>query len=354
MLLSHLFSRSLPHLDWIQVEVTSHCNAACVYCPFTVYRKHWQGRHMRIETFEKILPFCSTGSMIHLQGWGEPFLNPDFFKMIAMAKKQGYRVGTTTNGTLTDRDCLAKMVDLGVDVIAFSLAATDSSNDDIRKGTRLQQVLTSITRLSSLKHNQQVSKPEIHIAYMLLKPGLANIKKLPALIQDLDISQTVISTLDFIADERLARASFLSNHQTLEDLQTQLNSVVADGRSRGVDIHYQIPGKEQQLFCSENVLNSLVVSSDGTVSPCVFTNMPLPVDHGSQKGPMESYIPLHLGNIHSLPLNRIWWQKQSRSMRSSFARNQHLRPCIKCPKRHTLTDQTLPASSVKDLMGVLD
>ena len=44
-----------PSLDWIQAEVTSACNAACTYCPRTVYRDAWLDRDLPLETFERLL-----------------------------------------------------------------------------------------------------------------------------------------------------------------------------------------------------------------------------------------------------------------------------------------------------------
>ena len=88
--LSNLF---LPFLDWIQVEVTSLCNAECVYCPHVVYEQFWQKNHMPIETFEKLLPAFRRTSLVYLQGWGEPFLHPRFFEMVRIARGCGCRVG---------------------------------------------------------------------------------------------------------------------------------------------------------------------------------------------------------------------------------------------------------------------
>ena len=87
-----------PRLDWIQVEVTTHCQAACWYCPHTVYRDHWDSRHLDPATWRGILPALKRARLVHLQGWGEPLLHPDFFTLVSQAKAVGCQVGTTTNG----------------------------------------------------------------------------------------------------------------------------------------------------------------------------------------------------------------------------------------------------------------
>src|SRR4030043_358357 len=137
-----------PSFDWIQVEVTSACNAECAYCPHTVYRAFWKNRYLSLNRFRRLEdPFTRTRH-VHLQGWGEPFLHPNFFDMVAIAKRAGCRVGTTTNGMCLDADHLVRIIDSGLDVIAFSLAGTDERNDIIRKGTRLDKVLKGMSGLS--------------------------------------------------------------------------------------------------------------------------------------------------------------------------------------------------------------
>jgi hypothetical protein len=58
----------LPTWDWIQLEVTSHCNAACSYCPHTVYRDNWSRQHFPLDLFERLLPVLSRARLLYLQG----------------------------------------------------------------------------------------------------------------------------------------------------------------------------------------------------------------------------------------------------------------------------------------------
>ena len=354
MFLRRIFSRSLPQLDWIQVETTSRCNAACVYCPYTVYRQHWIRRHLALETYCKLLPALPKTKLVHLQGWGEPFLNPHFFEMLRLAKEQGCQVGTTTNGTLLDRERLIRVVDHELDMIAFSLAGTDQKNDTIRRGTILEQIVQTIQMLNELKHEKNTPRPEIHISYMLLRSGLEDIAILPSLLQDLEVGQVVISPLDFIPNEELAQEAFTTPDTQFDELQQLLNSVREEGRRRGVAIHYQIPAGESQLFCAENVERSLFISSDGGVSPCVFTGLPVSNASLFIDGRERPYIPLNFGNVNEESLSRIWWKKDYRSFRRSFSSGKFAQPCLDCSKRRIITEKSSKTDSLRSLFNLLD
>ena len=140
-----------PKFDWLQVAVTSHCNASCAYCPHTVYRRHWQNRHLLPATFRCLLPDLKKVKLVYLQGWGEPFLNPDFFTFVSLAKQAGCQVGTTTNATLLTKDTIAQIVASGIDMVAFSLAGIGETNDIWRRGTSYRQVLEAIQALQECK-----------------------------------------------------------------------------------------------------------------------------------------------------------------------------------------------------------
>ena len=115
-----LFQKKFSRLDWIQVEISSYCNASCVYCPHTAYKDNWQNRCLPLEIFKKLVPAFAKTKLIYLQGWGEPFTNPHFFDMLTLAKNAGCMVGTTTNGTLLNTEIIERLVAEGLDIICFS------------------------------------------------------------------------------------------------------------------------------------------------------------------------------------------------------------------------------------------
>jgi len=324
-----------PGFDWIQVEVSSQCNAACVYCPRTVYRDQWASRLLSLKTFEKLTPIFSRTRLVYLQGWGEPFLHPDFFAMADLARKAGCRVGVTTNGALLDRDRLIRIVEAELDVVAFSLAGTDEAQDAVRRGTHLKQVLEAIHGLQEEKARRGAQKPQINLAYMLLRSGLGSISPLPPLLKSLGVRQAVISTLDFVAAQDLERETLRPQSQEeYREIISRLQEVVQAGAAGGQEIQYHLrPPGEKGGGCRENVSRALVVAADGRVAPCVYSNLPVSGVTYLSQGRELPYRSLSFGNIKDTPLTDIWRDPEYSRFRASFQKGAPAAPCRRCDKR---------------------
>jgi MoaA/NifB/PqqE/SkfB family radical SAM enzyme len=334
MIIEKLISLLAPTFDWIQVEVTTACNAACVYCPRTVYRPLWEDRHLPLETFKKLIPAFGDTRHVHLQGWGEPFLHPDFFEMVAIAKTEAFQVGTTTNATLLNEERVGKVIESGIDVLAFSLAGTTESNDIIRKGTSLKKVLKAIETLSREKERRGKSGPEIHVAYMLFRSGMAELESLPALLEGLGVSQVVVSTLDFVPTEELRKEAVIpATKEEYEKIRSVLDGLVEAGRAKGLAVHYHLVSPEKRReICTENIQKALCVSSDGAVTPCVYTSLGVSgtcYDLQGKEGTCERMV---FGNIGEKKLKDIWKDPCYSAFRRSFCEGELAPTCQKCPK----------------------
>jgi MoaA/NifB/PqqE/SkfB family radical SAM enzyme len=330
-LLTRWFGRSF---DWLQVEVTSWCNARCAYCPHTVYRHAWESRHLSLETFRHLEPDLKRANLVYLQGWGEPFLNPDFFTFVTLAKKQGCRVGTTTNGTLLSKSLTAQIVESGMDVIAFSLAGIGPTHDTWRPGAPFAQVLEAMLGLQEYKRRIGKNTPEVHVAYLLLRSGLRDLEKLPEALRGLEISQVVVSTLDLVASPELeVEALASSSPQEYAELSAKLAEVTARCARQGLTLHYPRPHSSPgTISCPENILRALVVSADGNISPCVFTNVPATGVSHSYQG--RQYLLLHLsfGNVLDQSLWDIWRRPEYIAFRRFFQPAGRASPCQHCHK----------------------
>jgi MoaA/NifB/PqqE/SkfB family radical SAM enzyme len=334
MIIEKLLSFFAPSFDWIQVEVTSACNGACIYCPRTVYRDTWRDRHLPLDVFRKLEPFFGKTRHLHLQGWGEPFLHPEFFEMVALAKAAGCRVGTTTNGMLLTRDRISRVIESGLDLMAFSLAGTGEKNDVIRRGTSLNKVLETLRALEREKKERGATLPEIHVAYMLFRSGMDDLEDLPSLLDGTGVSQVVVSTLDFIPTESLEHELILPpTGAEYEEVCARLDSLARKGAQKGLDIHYRVvrPGAMRKV-CTENVQRAFCVSSDGGVSACVYTNLQVQGASYLWNGKREPYERVVFGNILDEPLPAIWKKKAYADFRRAFDTGRLPSRCRTCPK----------------------
>jgi MoaA/NifB/PqqE/SkfB family radical SAM enzyme len=346
------FIRPSRWWDWIQVEVSSQCPAACIYCPTTLFRKWGSNLLMSMETYHRLLPAFPRTRLVFLQGWGEPFMNPHFFEMVRQAKAAGCQVGTTTNGMLLDEDKLTGLVHSGVDIVAFSLAGCSETNDVIRKGTSFAKVLEAIRQLNRIKGNEGTPRPDIHIAYMLLRSGLDEVEQLPSLLAGLGVSQVVVTTLDFAPIPALDREALIpSSQDEYASLRARMDRLAASGRQSGLEIRCQLVAFQvgddtsvpaeldiaaflpfHRPACTENVQRAAFISADGDVSPCVFTHLPVasPAVVAAQMG--KPYQPLIFGNIRERSLEDIWKSKSYRAFRRSHRSGDLEGPCQKCLK----------------------
>lgn len=326
--------------DWIQVEVTSACNAACVYCPRTIYRQTWQNRSISLDTFRRVLPVLDKAALVHLQGWGEPSLHPDFAEMVRMVGQAGCRVSTTTNGMLLNAERIRELITAGLDVLSFSLAGTTSRcNDPVRVGAPLDRVLEKIDLVRQIKAETNSITPALHIAYILLRSGLKDLEGLPELMVRHGVEQAVISLLDFEPDKALAKEVLAPKTAVARrKLEERFAALRTAASQTGVTIHTPrlSPKSADQPACSENVQQALFISADGQVSPCVFANIPVneagPVEY-ARKGRSTPYHRVTFGNVARELLPEIWRKESYRRFRANLAEGRPPEICMTCTKR---------------------
>jgi len=322
-------------LDWMQIEVTTRCNAHCYYCPRTTYRNSWNNRDLSFENFKTLLPVMGYTKMVHLQGWGEPFLHPHIFEMIALAKKTGCKVGTTTNGMLLNRRSIDQLVKSGIDHVAFSMTGIGGKNDLARSGTQFARILQAISDLAAQKKALRVETPTISIAYLLLRSHLPDIDNLVPALAGIGVQQVVISTLDFVTHKNLWNERLTpANQAQYQDLQSLFDKLGREAEKKGLDLFYNLvlPNADGRA-CTENPRHALFVSSDGSISPCVFTNIPATGSFRIVNGEEGEYNTLTFGSIADQPLTAIWKTQYYKEFRKFFQSRPHLL-CRRCPRRY--------------------
>jgi MoaA/NifB/PqqE/SkfB family radical SAM enzyme len=335
MLVERLFKKSYPTLNWIQVEISSYCNAECIYCPHYAYRKNWQNRYLPMEVFRNLIPAFRKTDLIYLQGWGEPFTHPQFFEMLKLAKAAGCKVGTTTNGVLLNRQLIEKLIIEDLDVIGFSLAGIGEKNDAIRQGTHLKTVLNCMEAIHRAKQKYGSDTPAVHIAYMLLRSGLDDLEKLPEFLSRTGADQTVVSSLSLVVSPAMESESILSDgDKEQSELSRRFIQIGDESASKGAEVHFHLVSPVQNQFsCSENIPRAVFLGSDGSISPCVMKQIPVKGENyfyfSGQKYLQKN---VSFGNLHKDSPNAIWHRPEYRQFRRNFQKYKAPAICRNCLK----------------------
>lgn len=316
----------VPEIAWLQVEVTTSCNAGCTYCPRTAAGRAWRNTDLDPALLQRLKPLFPHIPYVHLQGWGEPLLHPDFFALAEMVVRSGSRCGTTTNGVLVDDRMADRLVRSGLDVVGFSLCGSGPGHDRFRSGAPLEKVLTGMKNLAAARQQAGQRKPFLHIAYMLLADGIGELTELPALLQGLPVEQVVISTLDCVPDPSLSvQVVRNGTPQAALALQhiAQAGEIFA-GRGTRISCRLRNHAAGPELrSCTEQADQTLVLAADGRIFPCVFANLPAAAESGG----------LCFGSLQDSSLQRIWHSDAYRRFRRSFRTGEVAAGCRECPKR---------------------
>jgi len=318
-----------PILDWIQIEVTTHCNAACTYCPHTLARARWQHAHFPLTLFHDLLPSLNHTNLVFLQGWGEPLLHPDIFEMVRLCKNLNKRVGFTSNGLLLNKENIQTIVDLQLDILGVSFAGTTpSTHNRIRRGTDFDSVVAALEYLRRIKAEKGATKPAVHLAYIMLASNFDELSRIISLAKKVDAGQVVASNLTLIQEPQLFQEALFNNPQHLSEYSRILARIKKKAADSNILFAYRDPIlNDMSCVCPENVCRACLVNVTGEVGPCVFTNPMLSASSDKTAGKKMEVIfknqpipfeTLSFGNIKHTRLTRIWQSKKYWQFRTIF------------------------------------
>lgn len=137
----------------VVVELTNHCNLACVMCPQKSMRRI-KGM-MEERLYRKVIDEISGSSeLVYLFGTGESLIHPKLDAFIAYAaEKQLYTV-LSTNGMLMDEDMARMLLSSRLDYLIVALdGGTKETYENIRIKGNFDVLVRNIKTLLNLKRS---------------------------------------------------------------------------------------------------------------------------------------------------------------------------------------------------------
>ena len=117
-----------------QMELTHRCGLKCRHC-YLSSEKPGRREELSLGEIETFLDeLADLGGLFLVLTGGEPFFRPDFEEIFRYARKKRFAVSFLTSGWGVDLDCLAGMVESGIDAAQVSIHGPDSESHDAFTG----------------------------------------------------------------------------------------------------------------------------------------------------------------------------------------------------------------------------
>lgn len=296
----------------VMVDVTRRCNLQCIGCRFhsPLVRRPSLGDQSVIDISPDLIKnLCHdlrtmNTRTLFLLGEGEPFLHPQIFDIISIAKEYGFITTVITNGTLLDSKRIQVLCDLKLDVLQVTLWASSSETYGQQypgaNPNNFQKVVNALEFLAIFKKKIRSKFPSVILHHPINRN---NFQKIDAALElALSTNCDGISFSPFLSIEGSLKSYGLLPEEerclfsTLINMKNRLKtSNLKHNIDRTLLRYKSSREKGWQIPCYAGWFHSRV-RVDGSVMPC---------------GPCN----IVMGNLTKNCFSEVWYGLQYRNLR---------------------------------------
>jgi MoaA/NifB/PqqE/SkfB family radical SAM enzyme len=279
------------------IEPTNICNLKCPMCPSGNGTLKRVKGYMDFALFKKVIDEIKDYSvMLVLWNQGEPFLHPEFLKMVEYANAQKlYTLVSTNANQMPDAE---KIVKSGMDSLIVSLdGASQETYNQYRVNGNLQKVLANVKKITSAKRKLKSKIPLIRWQFLVMKHNEHEINLIQNMAKALQVDYIALKSLQIYTKEDI---DFLPSNPKYR--------------------RYKISGEHFELqFSIKNrcyrIWTKPVVNWNGEMAICCF----------------DKDIEYPVGNVKEKSLLSIWQGQAFNQMRAQILQDRKQIPiCINC------------------------
>lgn len=244
------------HIWSLSIETGTSCNLSCLECPSGQNTFTRPKGEMSFKNYQTIIDKQKKYLIwLILYFQGEPYLNKDFFKMIAYAKTQNIFTSTSTNGHFLNKKNAEKTVKSGLHKIIISLDGLNQETyEKYRIGGDYNTVIRGIKNLLQARKKLKSNTPYIIIQFIVFKTNEHQVKDLKKLKKELGIDKIDIKTAQIYSPT--------DDHQLIPDIKKY--SRYKKNTKGEWEIKSHLPN-----YCLR-MWQSAVITWDGNIAPCCF------------------------------------------------------------------------------------
>jgi radical SAM protein with 4Fe4S-binding SPASM domain len=284
----------------LSIEPTTSCNLRCPQCPSGLRAFSRPTGMLKPEMVQQVLNELEDYlAYLTLYFQGEPYLNPDFLKIVRMASDKQIYTATSTNAHYLTKENAEATVKSGLKKLIISIDGVDQeSYAHYRIGGKLEKVLDGTKNLMGAKKKLKAKSPFVIWQFIVFKHNQDQVPLIKKMAKAYHVDELQIKTAQ------------------VYDFETATDWIPDDeNKSR-----YK---KENGRFVINNSLfnkcwkmwHSAVVTWDGKVVPCCF----------------DKDATHQMGKLNNLTFDEIWRGEAYQSFRNKlFIGRKEIDICKNC------------------------
>ena len=286
---------------FISIEPTTSCNLRCPQCPSGLREFTRPTGMLQNQLFEKII--MQTKKHLHSLTFyfqGEPYLNPDFLKMVSFASNQNIFTITSTNAHYLTEENAKKTVESKLDKLIISVdGITQEVYEKYRIGGNYNKVIEGTKEILKQKKLLNSRTPHVVWQFVVFKTNEHQIEAVKKLGKEIGVDEVKIKTAQIY--------DFENGHDLIPNNENYARYKKNDSG--------QFELKNKLLNQCWRMWQGCVITWDGKIVPCCF----------------DKDAKYKLGNLEKDTFKSIWFSESYTNFRRSIlkSRNQ-IDICTNC------------------------
>ena len=286
----------------ISFEPTTSCNLRCPECPSGLRAFTRPTGMLENSFFQKTIDEIHK-ELLYLIFYfqGEPYLNPDFLKMVKYAVDKKIYTATSTNAHYLSDDMAKKTVESGLDRLIISIdGTTQEVYRQYRIGGNIDKVLEGAANIMKWKKELKSKTPFVFFQFLVVKPNEHQVEDIKRLAKAAGVDEVRFKTAQ------------------VYDFETDPNQLIPT-----IDKFSRYKKKADGTYSAKNKLanrcwkmqHANVITWDGLVVPCCF-----------DKDAIHQ-----LGNLKNQSFKEIWHNDNYKQFRGELIKSRkNIDICSNC------------------------
>jgi len=292
-----------PVVIW---NLIRRCNLNCLHCYSLSTDTDFPGELNQAEVFSTMDDLKGFHVPVLILSGGEPLLRRDIFDISSHAKKMGFYVGLSTNGTMITKDNISDIAGVGYDYVGISLDGIGETHDKFRRRQGAFEASMEGIRLC------REAGIKIGIRFTMTKDNAEDLPKLLDLMERERIDKFYLSHLNYAGRgnknrdsdayfETTRKAMDLLFETCLDHLERGLETEFVTGNN-DADGVYLLQWAARRFPGIEPHLRAKLAQWGGNSSGVNVAN----IDNLGNVHPDTFWWDHTLGNVKERPFSQIW------------------------------------------------